>query len=131
MVKTRSLDSSGGRGRPREKAVMAAAVPAPSAPVTRITSPVSVQIRRVSKTTAVMEIRPCSQGRTPRAEAAAMGAVPRPASWEKTPLLTPAAAVPKRPPPAAAGVKASRRTLPQSSGRSRAWRKRIQMQQSP
>ena len=99
-MKISQPERAGGRGRPREKASKVPETPPPSQPVARITRPVRVQIRKVSKTVAVMEIRPCSRGLTPQAEAAAMGAVPRPASLEKIPRLTPAVTVPRSPAPA-------------------------------
>ena len=111
---------------------MADQIPAPPrfAPVQRITRPVSVQISSVSNTVAVMEIRPCCGALTPEASAAAMGAVPRPASLENTPLLMPACTVPNRPPVTPAGVKAPRRTSRSTPGRTSARRIRIQKQHS-
>ena len=73
--------------------------------------PVKVQMMRVSIKVPVMEIKPCSTGSFVLAAAAAMGAEPRPDSFEKTPRATPfwiaiRMLAPAKPPTAAAGLKA-------------------------
>ena len=83
----------------------------------------------VSNTAAVMEIRPWCTGSGVSAAAAAMGAVPTPASLEKTPRLTPAWTAPSRPPKAARGRTASRSTVPRTRGSSGSRTQRIQRQQ--
>lgn len=98
--------ASGETGRPTAKAFIAAPIPQLCVPVTSRTSPVSVQRIKVSNTIAVIEMSPCSSGLTPSAAADAIGAVPIPASLEKSPRLTPAMTVPSSPPPTARGWKA-------------------------
>ena len=73
--------------------------------------PVRVQMMRVSIKVPVMEIKPCSTGSFVLAAAAAMGAEPRPDSFEKTPRATPfwiaiRMLAPANPPIAAIGLKA-------------------------
>ena len=80
-------------------------------PVTKIVKPVNVQIIRVSIKVPVMEIKPCSTGSFVLAAAAAMGAEPRPDSFENTPRATPfwiaiRMLAPANPPTAATGLKA-------------------------
>ena len=59
------------------------------APVITRVRPVSIQMMMVSIKVPVMDISPCSTGEFVLAEAAAIGAEPRPASFEKIPLATP------------------------------------------
>ena len=54
-----------------------------------ITSPVTAHMTTVSQNTAVMEMRPCRRGYRVPEEAAAMAAVPMPASLVKSPLAIP------------------------------------------
>src|SRR5690554_6890237 len=76
-----------------------------------IISPVMVHTIIVSKKVPVMDIRPCSTVELVLAAAVAMGALPRPDSFEKTPLATPLlmasmTLAPRKPPLAAVVVKA-------------------------
>ena len=73
--------------------------------------PVKVQIMSVSIKVPVMEIKPCSTGSFVLAAAAAIGAEPRPDSFENTPRATPfwiaiRMLAPANPPTAARGLKA-------------------------
>ena len=59
------------------------------APVTTIARPVIVQMTIVSMKVPVMHTSPCRAGSFVLAAAAAIGAEPRPASFEKMPRATP------------------------------------------
>ena len=79
-------------GKPVVKAVVVKAAPSAlplKEPVITIASPVIVQITIVSKKVPVIEIRPCLTAEFVLAAAAAIGALPSPASFENTPLPTP------------------------------------------
>ena len=75
-----------------EKADCVSATPFKSplqTPVTSMVRPVKLQMIRVSMKVPVIEIKPCSTGSFVLAAAAAIGAEPRPDSFEKTPRATP------------------------------------------
>ena len=63
--------------------------PGAASAVVRIASPVSAQITTVSQKVAVMEIKACVWGLGVSASAAAMAAVPSPASFVNSPRVTP------------------------------------------
>ena len=103
--------------RPRRNASMVMSTPLrPSdgshAPVTTIARPVIVQMMIVSMKVPVMQTRPWRAGSFVLAAAAAMGAEPRPASFEKMPRAMPFCIamkiVPTMPPVKADGLKAER-----------------------
>ena len=80
-------------------------------PVTMSVNPVNVQIIKLSINVPVMEINPCSAAHSVFAAAAAIGALPSPDSFEKTPRAIPfrmaiATVAPVNPPTAAVGVNA-------------------------
>ena len=97
-----------------EKAAVVIAAPAASpchTPVRTSEIPVIVQIMIVSMNVPVIEMRPCSAGQFVLAAAAAIGAEPRPDSFEKTPRAIPFCIAiiivePANPPAAAVPVKA-------------------------
>ena len=82
------------------------------APVTTIARPVIVQMTIVSMNVPVMQTRPCRAGSFVFAAAAAIGAEPRPASFEKMPRAMPFCIamkiVPTTPPVNALGLNAAR-----------------------
>ena len=85
--------------------------PLVQAPDTIITSPVIEQIIIVSINVPIMAIVPCLTGLFVIADAWAIGALPKPASFEKIPRATPnrmaaQTAAPAKPPVAAIGVNA-------------------------
>ena len=89
--------------------------------VNTITIPVIVQIIIVSKNVPVIDISPCLAGELVFAAAAAIGALPSPASFENTPLATPlliieVIATPKSPPPTAFVVNADLNISPTAAG---------------
>ena len=123
-------------GRPMSKADLVSAatsVPECQAPVTMSTSPVMVQTMMVSMKVPVMLTSACWQGSLVLAAAAAMGALPRPDSLEKTPRETPfwmasITVAPTKPPVAAVPVKASLKTRANAPGTSPAKRTRMARQ---
>ena len=87
-------ENCAGRGSPIWNALVVTETPSRPTfhePVITIVSPVIVQITSVSIKVPIIEIRPCCAGASATAAAAAIGALPRPASLEKIPLATPSA----------------------------------------
>lgn len=85
-------ENCAGRGSPIWNALVVTETPSRPTfhePVITIVSPVIVQITSVSIKVPIIEIRPCCAGASATAAAAAIGALPRPASLEKIPLATP------------------------------------------
>ena len=79
--------------------------------VTINVNPVNVQMTKLSINVPVIETNPCSAAHSVFAAAAAIGALPSPASFEKTPRATPLrmaidTVAPANPPTAAIGVNA-------------------------
>ena len=75
----------------------------------------------VSTKTSKMPTTPCSEGWLTFAMPCAIGALPRPASFDSTPRLMPAATIwatdaPTKPPTAADGENACERISPRTSG---------------
>ena len=96
-------------GRPFENAHIVTSTPSSPfaveksyAPVTMIERPVIVQTMTVSMNVPVIDTRPCLTGSCVCAAAAAIGALPRPASFENIPLATPfciaSSSAPRAPP---------------------------------
>ena len=91
-----------------------------------MTNAVSEQSTIVSTKTSKMPTTPCSAGCRTRAMPCAMGALPRPASFESTPRLTPAemacdTEAPTKPPSAAVGANALPTISPNISGTRPMW----------
>ena len=109
------LETAAGSGSPFWNAYVVTCTPSsPStchAPVRTIERPVIVQMTMVSMNVPVMLTRPCLTGSFVLAAAAAMGALPRPASFEKMPRATPFCIamniVPTAPPVTAFGANAA------------------------
>ena len=83
-------ENCAGRGSPIWNALVVTETPSRPTfhePVITIVSPVIVQITSVSIKVPIIEIRPCCAGASATAAAAAIGALPRPASLEKIPLF--------------------------------------------
>ncbi len=89
------------------------------APVMTIESPVIVQMMIVSKNVPVMQTSPCRTGSLVFAAAAAIGAEPRPASFEKMPRAMPFCIAmktdPTTPPVTADGLNAARTIVSMAS----------------
>ena len=90
------------------------------APVMTMHRPVMVQITMVSIKVPVIDTRPCRTGSLVWAAAAAIGAEPRPASFEKMPRAMPfcmaMVTLPTTPPVTAAGLKAARTIVSRAAG---------------
>ena len=94
--------------------------------VKRMAKPVIVHTIMVSMKVPVMEIKPCSTQELVLAAAAAIGAEPKPLSFEKIPRLIPfCIAMPKPPPTIEEGTKAVLMIWASTEGISVKWVTRI------